>query len=57
MEEKWISNNKNQATKYNKCVPGPKDCARNISCPMDAFIKIIDLEMTDEIVKYTNIYI
>lgn len=36
---------------------GPKDCARNISCPMDAFIKIIDLEMTDEIVKYTNIYI
>jgi len=38
-------------------VPGPKECARNIVSEMEAFLKIIDLDMVDEIVKCTNMYI
>jgi len=38
-------------------VPGPKECARNIVSEIDAFLKIIDLDMIDEIVTCTNMYI
>jgi len=38
-------------------VSGPKECARNIVSEIDAFLKIIDLDMIDEIVTCTNMYI
>jgi len=38
-------------------IPGPKECARNIVSEIDAFLKIIDLDMIDEIVTCTNMYI
>lgn len=36
---------------------GSKECAKNINNKMNAFLKIINLDMIDEIIQCTNIYI
>ena len=40
-----------------KTIPGPKGEARKCKSQLDCFLQIISLEMIDEIVNYTNIYI
>lgn len=38
-------------------IPGPKECANNIPSEMDAFLKVIDIDMIDDIINRTNMYI
>lgn len=40
-----------------KVPAGLKRCAKDISNELDAFLKMIDFSMIDEIVKFTNLYI
>ncbi|XP_066249572.1 piggyBac transposable element-derived protein 4-like [Euwallacea similis] len=40
-----------------KILPGPKSHARNISSELNAFFKFFDMNMIDNIIKYTNMYI
>ncbi|XP_050303870.1 uncharacterized protein LOC126741492 [Anthonomus grandis grandis] len=37
-----------------KILPGPKQCARDITDEMSAFSKIVDDEMIEHIIQYTN---
>ncbi len=40
-----------------KIFPGPKGAAKNVTSEVDAFLKIINDDIIDQVVHYTNIYI
>ncbi|KAJ8927667.1 hypothetical protein NQ314_019848 [Rhamnusium bicolor] len=59
---KWCKKNvstvsKTKSKNLPKIVPGPNGVAREVISELSAFDKIIDTNIIDDIVKYTNLYI